>query len=140
MAPAARYYQIQTQQGASIFAGIAIIVHILLQKTSLFLQNGEGPPPPSLSPIALASGGLKLPPFPSRKREETNPNEGPKSYMTEDEANELKGFIFEQLHEFEECVHAMAFLINTDDGTGAHRLQFNAFANCVSIRSSSTSL
>ena len=45
-----------------------------------------------------------MPPFPSRKRDETNPNEAPKSYMTEAEANELKGFIYEQLDDFEECV------------------------------------
>ena len=43
-----------------------------------------------------------MPPFPPRKRDESNPNEAPKSFMTEQEANELKGFIFAQLHEFEE--------------------------------------
>jgi len=43
-----------------------------------------------------------LPPFPPRKRDESNQNEAPKNFMTEQEANELKGFIFAQLHEFEE--------------------------------------
>jgi serine/threonine-protein phosphatase 4 regulatory subunit 2 len=54
------------------------------------------------SPTPLASGGLRLPPFPPRKRDELNPNEAPKNFMTEQEANEFKGFIFAQLHEFEE--------------------------------------
>jgi len=75
------------------------------RNTSLLLQETEESQQVPLrvtSPTSLASGGLRLPPFPPRKRDESNPNEAPKSFMTEQEANELKGFIFAQLHEFEE--------------------------------------
>ena len=78
------------------------------QNTSLLLQETEesqAVPLRNTSPIPLASGGLRLPPFSARKRDETNPNEAPKSFMTEQEASELKGFIFAQLHEFDELVH-----------------------------------
>ncbi|KAH7924587.1 hypothetical protein BV22DRAFT_1013056 [Leucogyrophana mollusca] len=54
------------------------------------------------SPGPLPGGGLKLPPFPPRKRNDLNPNEAPKVHMNQDEATEMKGFIFKQLHEFEE--------------------------------------
>ncbi|KAH7914957.1 PPP4R2-domain-containing protein [Hygrophoropsis aurantiaca] len=53
-------------------------------------------------PGALAGGGLRLPPFPPRKRNEHNPTEPPKVHMNQDEANEMKEFIFKQLHEFED--------------------------------------
>jgi len=75
------------------------------RNTSLLLQETEESqqvPLRATSPISLASGGLRLPPFPPRKRDESNPNEAPKNFMNEQEANELKGFIFAQLHEFEE--------------------------------------
>lgn len=78
------------------------------QNTSILLQETEeaqAVPLRNTSPIPLASGGLRLPPFPARKRDETNPNEAPKSFMTDQEANELKGFIFAQLHEFDELVN-----------------------------------
>jgi len=75
------------------------------KNTSLLLQETEESqvvPLRNTSPIPLASGGLRLPSFPARKRDEMNPNEAPKSFMTEQEASELKGFIFAQLHEFDE--------------------------------------
>jgi serine/threonine-protein phosphatase 4 regulatory subunit 2 len=78
------------------------------QNTSILLQETEeaqAVPLRNTSPIPLASGGLRLPPFPARKRDETNPNEAPKSFMTDQEASELKGFIFAQLHEFDELVN-----------------------------------
>jgi len=81
-----------------------IIKYKINQNTQLMLQKFEEtqiPTRPS-SPTPLASGGLRLPPFSPRKRDGLNLNEAPKSYMNEHEANELKGFIFAQLHEFEE--------------------------------------
>jgi serine/threonine-protein phosphatase 4 regulatory subunit 2 len=49
----------------------------------------------------MASGGLKLPPFPPRKPTQMHINETPVSYMTEEQASEMKEFIFAQLNEFE---------------------------------------
>jgi len=72
--------------------------YLLLQETG----KSQQVPPQDTAPIPLASGGLRLPPFLPRKRDESNPNEAPRSFMTMEEANELKGFIFAQLHEFEE--------------------------------------
>jgi serine/threonine-protein phosphatase 4 regulatory subunit 2 len=71
---------------------------MLLQET----EESQQVPLLNPSPSPLASGGLRLPPFPPRKSDELNQNEAPKNFMTESEANELKGFIFAQLHEFEE--------------------------------------
>lgn len=75
-----------------------------LQNTTLLLNLAEQDPaiPRATSPTPTATGGLRLPPFSPRKRDELNPNEAPKSRMNEQEANELKGFIFAQMEEFEE--------------------------------------
>lgn len=69
----------------------------------MFLSDmRHGPPPPRpFSPHSLPNGGLRLPPFPPRKRSAMNATEAPVSYMSEQEANELKDSIFLQLHEFE---------------------------------------
>jgi serine/threonine-protein phosphatase 4 regulatory subunit 2 len=48
------------------------------------------------------NGGLKLPPFPPRRPDGRIVNEIPVVYMNEEQANELKEFIFTQLHQFEE--------------------------------------
>ncbi|KDQ60759.1 hypothetical protein JAAARDRAFT_31731 [Jaapia argillacea MUCL 33604] len=52
----------------------------------------ESPPP---------AGGLRLPPFTPRLRDESNPNEAPKASLTSAEAEEFKTSIFAQLHDFE---------------------------------------
>jgi serine/threonine-protein phosphatase 4 regulatory subunit 2 len=65
----------------------------------MFLAENPLPaPPPALEPLTTASGGLKLPPFPPRK---LHTNATPVSYMTKEQANEMKDFIFAQLGEFE---------------------------------------
>jgi len=77
--------------------------------------SGAGQPqsnPRSFSPQPLPSGGLKLPPFPPRVRDEptlieanvieSSFIEAPISYMNEQQADEMKQVIFAQLHEFEE--------------------------------------
>jgi len=48
------------------------------------------------------SGNLRLPPFPPRRPNEMNPHETPKACMNQDEANEMKHRVFQQLHEFED--------------------------------------
>lgn len=53
------------------------------------------------SPRALPSGGLRLPPFQSRPRDENNPNEAPKSILTATEAEEFKEVLYGELDEFE---------------------------------------
>jgi serine/threonine-protein phosphatase 4 regulatory subunit 2 len=74
------------------------------KNVSMFLSEAEQPPPTPrpFSPQPLASGGLKLPPFPPRKRNETNVNESPISYMNEEQATEMKNFVFALLHGFDE--------------------------------------
>ena len=49
----------------------------------------------------MASGGLKLPPFPPRKSNQMHINETPVGYMTAQQASEMKEFIFAQINEFE---------------------------------------
>ncbi|KAF8894684.1 PPP4R2-domain-containing protein [Infundibulicybe gibba] len=55
-------------------------------------------PTPDFRSNSVAIGGLKLPPFPPRKLAHMHMNEAP---MTKEQALELKGYIFQQLHEFE---------------------------------------
>jgi serine/threonine-protein phosphatase 4 regulatory subunit 2 len=67
----------------------------------LLAEKPPPAPPPASEPLTTASGGLKLPPFPPRKLSEMHTNETPVSYMTKEQANEMKEFIFAQLNEFE---------------------------------------
>ncbi|KAG1832147.1 PPP4R2-domain-containing protein [Suillus variegatus] len=50
----------------------------------------------------LKAGNLKLPPFPLREQNDLNHSEVPKAYMNQQEAGEVKAFIFRQLHEFDD--------------------------------------
>ncbi|KAG1754538.1 PPP4R2-domain-containing protein [Suillus lakei] len=50
----------------------------------------------------LKAGNLKLPPFPLREQNDLNHIEVPKAYMNQQEAGEIKSFIFRQLHEFDD--------------------------------------
>ncbi|RDB24136.1 Serine/threonine-protein phosphatase 4 regulatory subunit 2 [Hypsizygus marmoreus] len=77
------------------------IKHKIGENVAMFLADKYRPSPPTFQPLTLASGGLKLPPFPTRKEPRPHMNEVPVSYMTEEQANELKGYIFAQLDEFE---------------------------------------
>ncbi|EIN07432.1 hypothetical protein PUNSTDRAFT_71551 [Punctularia strigosozonata HHB-11173 SS5] len=81
-----------------------IIKHKLNQNIAMFLaeqnDNTATPPTPWTARVSTP-GGMKLPPFPARERNEQNPNEAPKSKLTEEEANDAKKYIFAQLHEFE---------------------------------------
>ena len=61
------------------------------------------PPKPAAGTVD-SSGNLRLLPFPPRRPNEMNPHETPKARMNQDEANEMKNRVFQQLHEFEECV------------------------------------
>lgn len=72
------------------------------QNISLYLsQSNESLPPPFLpvGPRQLPSGGLKLPPFPSRPRD--GHNEVPKTVLTKAEADSMKELIFGQLDDLE---------------------------------------
>jgi serine/threonine-protein phosphatase 4 regulatory subunit 2 len=59
---------------------------------------------PPFSPRPSTNGGLKLPPFPSRERDESNPNEAPKAHFTSEEAAAMKETLFTQLDDFDACV------------------------------------
>lgn len=75
------------------------------ENIALFLAD---PPPHNavefqpLPEDLLKAGNLKLPPFPLREQNDLNHNEVPKVYMTQQEAGEIKAFIFRQLHEFDD--------------------------------------
>ncbi|OJA14833.1 hypothetical protein AZE42_00787 [Rhizopogon vesiculosus] len=83
-----------------------IIKYKVEKNISLFLA--DLPPPPSLrhlQPLSedlLKAGNLRLPPFPPREQNDINHNEVPKVYMSQQDADEVKGFIFKQLHEFDD--------------------------------------
>ncbi|THH07215.1 hypothetical protein EW146_g9386 [Bondarzewia mesenterica] len=53
------------------------------------------------SPQPSTPGGLKLPPFLPRPRDESNPNEAPKSVLTQTEADAFKETLYLQLDVFE---------------------------------------
>ncbi|KAF4608350.1 hypothetical protein EYR40_000694 [Pleurotus pulmonarius] len=83
-----------------------IIKYKIEKNIALFLTDGslnQSPPTPRpFSPITLESGGLKLPPFPPRK---TSPNgtavAAPVNYMNNAQVDEMKEYIFAQLHTFD---------------------------------------
>ncbi|KAH9483985.1 Serine/threonine-protein phosphatase 4 regulatory subunit 2 [Psilocybe cubensis] len=80
----------------------AAIKEKLEKNISLFLATTQKPPLPApYSPITTALGGLKLPPFLPRPVGQAQFNDTPVSYMTEEEANEMKENIFAQLDQFE---------------------------------------
>ena len=56
---------------------------------------------PPFSPRPSTNGGLKLPPFTSRERDESNPNEAPKAEFTEEEAAAAKEILYSQLDGFD---------------------------------------
>jgi serine/threonine-protein phosphatase 4 regulatory subunit 2 len=77
-----------------------------VQNVSMFLAETRQShsTPSSFSPQPLASGGLKLPPFPPRKLNEANVNELLVNYMNKEQATAMKNHIFSLLHGFEEWV------------------------------------
>ncbi|KAG6868279.1 hypothetical protein C0993_005564 [Termitomyces sp. T159_Od127] len=81
-----------------------VIKYKITENVTAFLKEKSSPPPPPppFQPLTLVSGGLKLPPFPPRKQQRApHMTPIPVSYMTEAQANELKGYIFAQLDEFD---------------------------------------
>ncbi|KAG6874055.1 hypothetical protein C0995_006912 [Termitomyces sp. Mi166 len=80
------------------------IKYKITENVAAFLKKKSSPPapPPTFQPLTLVSGGLKLPPFPPRKQQRApHMSPIPVNYMTEDQANELKGYVFAQLDEFD---------------------------------------
>ncbi|KAG5639520.1 hypothetical protein H0H81_000665 [Sphagnurus paluster] len=79
------------------------IKHKISENTTAFLSDkAQPPPPPAFQPLTLVSGGLRLPPFPPRKQQRApHMTPIPVSYMNEEQANELKGYIFAQLDTFD---------------------------------------
>ncbi|KAF7295048.1 hypothetical protein MIND_01043000 [Mycena indigotica] len=68
------------------------------QNIELYFSNPDRPPlPPSFQPIATATGGLKIAPFPPRRTILPVPT----SYMTVQEAADMKMVVFELLDQFE---------------------------------------
>ena len=72
-----------------------------IQNIAMFLADKPYQTPPRIiEPLSTASGGLKIPPFQPRNPTQMHINETPVSYMTEEQASEMKEFIFAQLNEF----------------------------------------
>nr|GAT44026.1 predicted protein [Mycena chlorophos] len=68
------------------------------QNIQLFFSTPDRPPlPPTFQPLATASGGLKLAPFPSRRPILHVPT----SYMTVQEAADMREVVFELLDQFD---------------------------------------
>ncbi|KAF9009400.1 PPP4R2-domain-containing protein [Cyathus striatus] len=79
------------------------IKHKIEMNISLFLASSVRPKTPEpFEPVQFPSGGLKLPPFPPRKLNVMHSGDTPLTYLSEEQANELKKYIFEQLDEFDE--------------------------------------
>lgn len=53
-----------------------------------------------------------MPPFTSRERDESNPNEAPKAHYTSEEAAVVKTTLFTQLDEFDACVPLVHSVLN----------------------------
>lgn len=66
------------------------------------LSSPKGMPPFLIRPST--EGGLRMPPNRPRPRNPANPMVYPKSFMTKEEANEMKSSIFAQLEEFDRWV------------------------------------
>ncbi|KAF5386622.1 hypothetical protein D9615_001891 [Tricholomella constricta] len=79
------------------------IKYKISENTAVFLAEKSQPPqPPTFQPLTSESGGLKLPPFPPRKQQRApHMTPIPISYMNKNQANELRGYIFAQLDEFD---------------------------------------
>ncbi|CAK5277755.1 unnamed protein product [Mycena citricolor] len=81
-----------------------IIKEKVTQNVELFLSGSDKPPPtPTFSPSTTPSGGLKLPPFPSRSPVVRTPV----NYMTAEEANEMRDTVFGLLDSFDSCKSAI---------------------------------
>ncbi|OCH94953.1 PPP4R2-domain-containing protein [Obba rivulosa] len=79
-----------------------IIKYKVEKNIALFLTGGFKPEDKRPKPLEPPQpGGLKLPPFPPRPRNESSPNEAPKTILSEKEAEEFKNAIFELLDQFE---------------------------------------
>jgi len=79
----------------------AVKYHIETNISAYLRETKPSTPPRPIEPVSLPGGGLKLPPFPPRKSTHMFLNETPVSYMNEQEANEFKARIFDQLNDFE---------------------------------------
>ncbi|KAI0309194.1 PPP4R2-domain-containing protein [Amylostereum chailletii] len=74
------------------------------QNIASFLADGPKLQHSSITPFSLrpsTSGGLKISPFPTRERNEANPNEAPKSWPSAQEITEVKENIHAQLDTFD---------------------------------------
>lgn len=78
------------------------------QNIQLFLTTTKPtPPPPHFNQIATQNGGLKIAPFPPHKTLRVHLNEKPASFMSPDEAQDAKKYIFEQLDSFDSYVFCL---------------------------------
>ena len=86
-----------------------------------------------LSEDLLKAGNLRLPPFPPREPNDQNQNDVPKVYTNQQDTGEIKGFIFKQLHEFDEYARndPSSFLISNPGWIVNPLLQYSAYVSSV---------
>ncbi|EKM83031.1 hypothetical protein AGABI1DRAFT_125508 [Agaricus bisporus var. burnettii JB137-S8] len=71
------------------------------ENIQLYLTTTKpNPQPPPFSQTQTPNGGLKIAPFPTHKTVRVHLNEKPVSYMTPEEAQQAKKYVFEQLDSF----------------------------------------
>ncbi|KAH9981372.1 PPP4R2-domain-containing protein [Lactifluus volemus] len=84
-----------------------IIKYKIDQNIAAFIADAQSPNSsssiyvPPFSPQPSTNGGLKLPPFTSRERDESNPNEAPKVHYTSEEIATVKETLYAQLDSFD---------------------------------------
>ncbi|KAA1469531.1 PPP4R2-domain-containing protein [Dentipellis sp. KUC8613] len=83
-----------------------IIKYKLDQNISSFLADAEklreaATPVPPFSPRPSTNGGLKIPPFIARERDESNPNEAPKKLLGTEETKKFRDTLFSQLDDLD---------------------------------------
>jgi serine/threonine-protein phosphatase 4 regulatory subunit 2 len=86
-----------------------ISLTVLCQNIAAFLADAQSSNStsiyvPPFSPQPSTNGGLKLPPFTSRERDESNPNEAPKAHYTAEEVTAVKATLYAQLDGFDAYV------------------------------------
>lgn len=111
MAQTPRHPEIQNRQGIVLTAKkhTTFIHFVCLQNIASFLADAEKlkesrTQVPPFSPTPSTSGGLKLPPFEARERDESNPNEAPKAFLEEEETRTAKQYLYAQMDSFDRSV------------------------------------
>lgn len=99
---------------------------------------------PSFSSAPSTSGGLKLPPFEARERDESNPNEAPKAILEEGETKAAKQYLYAQIDSFDGSVFSGCMsnsrIIDILPTIAVPRSQYNGCVISVFVHESTTNM